>query len=65
MDVHKGKRPFSPKTGVFRTILWKKVSRDKKNPGNRTLFGAMTKNKYLGGLLHVTDKSLYILLCFF
>lgn len=57
--------PFSPKTGVFSTILWKKVSRDKKNPGNHTLFGAMTKNKYLGGLWHVTEKSLCILLYIF
>jgi len=59
----KEKGHFPPKLGS--SILWKKVTRDMQNPGNHTLFGPMTKKKYLGSLLHVKGKSLCIFLLLF
>lgn len=46
MDLHMRKKaisPSPPKKEGFSTILWEKVSRDKKNPGDHVVFGAMTE----------------------
>lgn len=59
----RGKKAISPST-----ILRKKVSRDKNNPGNHTLFGAMTKisiwgfvARYRQKLVHFTSLFLKLL----